>query len=268
MTDTTQTTQTAATSTAAPAADATAAPASTDATSADAANKDTAQDPQDTLASQYGAGEDGKKELSKKDSAQEKPKDDDGDAKPADHDSDDQDAEDTDTDAKDDGEEEEGNQEAQKTEYEAFTLPEGLELDSESLKDVLPLFQEMGATQEQAQQMVDVASSMLSKATKAMTDQHNAVTEGWRKETTELFGKEGDAQFKEKVGRAEEVVKQFFGEDQRDVLTHYGLGNHPAFFSMCLAIAEGTGEDRPNSLNAGNGAAGQKTLGQIWYPET
>ena len=264
----TDTTQTASTSAAAPAAaESNAAPASTDATSADAANKDTAQDPQDTLASQYGAGEDGKKELSKKDSAQEKPKDDDGDAKPADHDSDDQDAEDTDTDAKDDGEEE-GKQEAQKTEYEAFTLPEGLELDSESLKDVLPLFQEMGATQEQAQQMVDVASSMLSKATKAMTDQHNAVTEGWRKETTELFGKEGDAQFKEKVGRAEEVVKQFFGEDQRDVLTHYGLGNHPAFFSMCLAIAEGTGEDRPNSLNAGNGAAGQKTLGQIWYPET
>ena len=264
----TDTTQTASTSAAAPAAaESNAAPASTDATSADAANKDTAQDPQDTLASQYGAGEDGKKELSKKDSAQEKPKDDDGDAKPADHDSDNQDAEDTDTDAKDDGEEE-GNQEAQKTEYEAFTLPEGLELDSESLKDVLPLFQEMGATQEQAQQMVDVASSMLSKATKAMTDQHNAVTEGWRKETTELFGKEGDAQFKEKVGRAEEVVKQFFGEDQRDVLTHYGLGNHPAFFSMCLAIAEGTGEDRPNSLNAGNGAAGQKTLGQIWYPET
>ena len=94
-----------------------------------------------------------------------------------------------------------------------------------------------------------------------------AVVEGWRKETLDIFGKDGETQFMQNVGRAEEVVKHFFNEDQRKVLTHYGLGNHPAFFAMCMAIAEGTGEDRLTSLG-GAGAKGEKTLAQTWYPET
>lgn len=174
----------------------------------------------------------------------------------------------TDTEKKDaDGEDKgEGNQDAQPA-YADFNMPEGMELDAEAMNEATPLLQELNATQEQAQKLVDVAASMLSKAAKKMTDQHNAVVEGWRKETLDVFGKDGDAQFQEKVGRAEEVVKHFFNEDQRSVLTHYGLGNHPAFFAMCMAIAEGTGEDRP-FVNAASGEKGEKTLAQIWYPQT
>ena len=174
----------------------------------------------------------------------------------------------TDTEKKDaDGEDKgEGNQDAQPA-YTDFTVPEGMELDTEALSEATPILQELNATQEQAQKMVDVAASMLSKAAKRMQEQHEAVVEGWRKETLETFGKDGEAKFQENVGRAEEVVKHFFNEDQRKVLTHYGLGNHPAFFAMCMAIAQGTGEDRLTSLS-GVGTQGEKTLGQTWYPET
>jgi hypothetical protein len=181
--------------------------------------------------------------------------------------SDDKDPKDTDKKDAEGKDKEDGSQEAQPA-YEPFTVPEGMELDADALNEALPVLQELKADQATAQKLVDVASSMLSKAAKKMTDQHNAIVEGWRQETIGLFGKEGDAKFQESVGRAEEVVKHFFSEEQRNVLTHYGLGNHPAFFAMCMAIAEGTGEDRPTLPSAGNGAKGQKTLGQIWYPDS
>ncbi|MDX9690541.1 MAG: hypothetical protein RBT70_08815 [Alphaproteobacteria bacterium] len=179
--------------------------------------------------------------------------------------SNDQDPTDTDKDA--DGEDKkEGNQDAQKPAYEQFTMPEGMELDEVAMNEATPLLQELGANQEQAQKLVDVAASMLSKAAKNMADQHAAVVEGWRKESMELFGNEGEAKFLENVGRAEEVVKHFFDTDEkRQVLTHYGLGNHPGFFAMCMAIAERTGEDRP-FVGMASGQQGQKSLAQKWYP--
>lgn len=173
-----------------------------------------------------------------------------------------------DTDKKDaDGEAEgEGNQEAQPA-YADFTLPEGLALDNDAMNEATPVLRELGASQEQAQKLVDVASTMLSKAAKNMADQHQGVVNQWRKETLEAFGKDGDAKFDERTGRAEEVVKFFFNEEQRSVLTHYGLGNHPSFFAMCLAIAEGTGEDRPFGGQK-TGTKGEETLAQTWYPST
>lgn len=214
-----------------------------------------------------GADGAGKKDSGESDPAQGTPTPDAEKAKDeANQSSDDQDPKDTENKDAEGEETKEGNQDAQPA-YTDFTMPEGMELDSEAMNEATPLLQELNATQEQAQKLVDVAASMLSKAAKKMTDQHNAVVEGWRKETLDTFGKDGDAQFQEKVGRAEEVVKHFFNEEQRNVLTHYGLGNHPAFFAMCMAIAEGTGEDRP-FVNAASGEKGEKTLAKTWYPET
>lgn len=162
---------------------------------------------------------------------------------------------------------EEGNQEAQPQQYQPFTMPEGMEMDNDALNEALPVLQGLKASQEDAQKLVNVASAMMSKVMKNVSEQHNKVVEGWRKETEGLFAKDGDAKFNERVGRAEEVVKQFFNEEQRNVLTAYGLGNHPAFFAMCLAIAEGTSEDRPNLPASTGGLQSTSTLANTWYPE-
>lgn len=257
------TTESTATPAASEAAPATAAPAA----SAPDATATPADAPKDSPApaADKGADDAGKEDSGESDPAQGTPAPDADNADDeASQSSDDQDAEDTAKDAEDEGEKE-GNQDAQPA-YSDFTMPEGMELDADAMNEATPILQELNATQEQAQKMVDVAASMLSKAAKKMTDQHNAVVEGWRKETLEVFGKDGDAKFQENVGRAEEVVKHFFNDDQRSVLTHYGLGNHPAFFAMCMAIAEGTGEDRP-FVAAGSGEKGEKTLAKTWYPE-
>lgn len=257
--------------------EATATPAASDAAAAPAAQPAATPAPEATPApadapkdspapAADGADDAGKKDSGESDPAQGTPTPDADKADDASQSSDDQDTEDTENKDAEGEETKEGNQDAQPA-YTDFNMPEGMELDAEAMNEATPLLQELNATQEQAQKLVDVAASMLSKAAKKMTDQHNAVVEGWRKETLDVFGKDGDAQFQEKVGRAEEVVKHFFNEDQRSVLTHYGLGNHPAFFAMCMAIAEGTGEDRP-FVNAASGEKGEKTLAQIWYPQT
>jgi hypothetical protein len=173
----------------------------------------------------------------------------------------------TDTNKDADGQEGEDGDQAQ-TAYQDFNMPEGLELDQDALNEALPVLQEHKLPQEAAQKLIDVASSMLSKAAKKMADDHNKVVKAWEAETIETFGKDGDAKFQESVGRANEVVRHFFNEEQRNVLTHYGFGNHPAFFAMCMAIAEGTGEDRHNMPSAGNGLKGEKTLGELWYPNS
>jgi hypothetical protein len=199
------------------------------------------------------------------DPAAQQPKADTDEAKPADQTSDDP-AKDTDEKDADGKEKEDGTKEAQ-IEYQPFEMPQGMELDAEALNEATPIFKELNATQEQAQKMVNVAASLISKAAKQMADQHNAVLEGWKKESTELFGKDGEAKMNEKFGRAEKVVKHFFKGDDLNLVTHYGLGNNKAFISMCLAIAQGTGEDRP-SFGAARAGAGPKTLAQSWYPDT
>lgn len=163
---------------------------------------------------------------------------------------------------------EEGNQEAEIPKYEAFNLPEGIALDEDALNEALPVLGKLKATQEDAQAMVDIASNMISKVMKNVSEQHNKVVDGWRSESESLFGKDGDAKFQERLGRAEEVVKQFFNEEQREVLTAYGLGNHPAFFAMALAIAEGTQEDRQTLPSSSNALQSPQTLGETWYPAT
>lgn len=163
---------------------------------------------------------------------------------------------------------EEGNQEAQPQQYESFALPEGIEMDNDALNEALPVLQGLKASQEDAQKLVNIGANMISKVMKNVSEQHNKVVEGWRKESESLFGKDGDAKFQERVGRAEEVVKQFFKtEEQRNILTAYGLGNHPAFFAMCLAIAEGTSEDRPTLPASTGGFQSTQTLAQTWYPD-
>ena len=256
-----------ATPAAAPASDATpaAAPAAAPAPAATPAPADAPKD-SPAPAADKGADEAGKNDSGKDEPAQGSDQPDADNADKANQPSDDKDPKDTDEKDAEGKDKEEGNQDAQPA-YSDFTMPEGMELDTEAMNEATPILQELNATQEQAQKMVDVAASMLSKAAKKMADQHNAVVEGWRKETLDIFGKEGETQFMQNVGRAEEVVKHFFNEDQRKVLTHYGLGNHPAFFAMCMAIAQGTGEDRLTSVG-GAGAKGEKTLAQTWYPET
>lgn len=175
-----------------------------------------------------------------------------------------EDADKTDTEGKD---AEDGDKDAQPA-YEPFTMPEGMELDQAALDEVLPILQEHKVPQEAAQKLMDTAAAMLSKATKTMIDQHNDVVNGWRKETTELFGKDGEAKFEERKGKANEAIKAFFTPEQVETVNHYGLGNHPAFFKMCLAIAEGMGEDRPNLPSAGNGMKAEETLAAGWYGNT
>lgn len=253
-------TATPAASDAAPAAAPAAAATDTPAAAAADANKDT------PAPAAQGADDAGNKDSGKDAPAQGADQPDADKGEKPNQSSDDQETKDTDKKDAEGEDKGEGEQNAQPA-YSDFSMPEGLELDSDAMNEATPILQELNATQEQAQKLVDVASSMLSKAAKTMADQHNAVVEGWRKETLEAFGKDGDAKFQEKVGRAEEVVKHFFGEEQRNVLTHYGLGNHPAFFAMCLAIAEGTGEDRP-FVAGGGGEKGEKTLAKTWYPQT
>ena len=260
MTDSPATTQTAT-----PAATDTAAPAASPAASAPAADAPKQDSGTPAPATDAPAGDPPKKDSAEDAPAQGTDQADTDKADQPSQSSDEQDPKDTDKTDAEGKDKEDGSQEAQPA-YQEFTVPEGLQIDNDALNEALPVLQEYKVPQEAAQKLVDVASSMLSKAAKNMADQHNKVVEGWRQETIGLFGKEGDAKFQESVGRAEEVVKHFFNEDQRNVLTHYGLGNHPAFFAMCMAIAEGTGEDRPTLPSAGNGMKGQKTLGQIWYP--
>jgi len=201
------------------------------------------------------------------DPAQDHTKPDADKAKPAEQPSDDQKTDDSKKDDEGKDKKEEG-KEAQPIEYQPFTMPEGMELDNDALKEALPVLQGLKADQAQAQKLVDVAATMISKVMKQASEQHNQTVEGWRKESESIFGKEGESKFKERIGRAEEVVKQFFNEDQRGILSSYGLGNHPAFFAMCLAIAEGTTEDRGILPASTGGFHSKQTLANTWYPDS
>lgn len=163
---------------------------------------------------------------------------------------------------------EEGNDEdAKAIEYKDFNLPEGMEVNTEALDEIKPILAKYGVPQEDAQSVVDIGAKLLSKTMKDAQDHHNGVVEGWRKDTLEKYGKDGDAAFEEKTATAQIAIEKLFSEQERGFITSWGVGNMPGFFAAMSQIGQAIKED--SSFNAGGSKpAGEETLADVWYPDT
>lgn len=127
--------------------------------------------------------------------------------------------------------------------YEDFTLPEGMEVDSELLDEARPLFKELNLTQEQAQKLVDLQSKYVREAAEKQLDAWKETVTTWADESKK--DKEfGGAKFEESLGYARTAIKQFATDDFKEMLNVSGTGNHKEMIRFLTRVGKAISDDK------------------------
>lgn len=146
--------------------------------------------------------------------------------------------------------------------YQAFNMPEGMEVDQEILNEYLPYAKELGLTQEQAQRGVDFAARAVQKTIDGFYAQHDETVQKYAadlKNDKELGGKNYD----EAVGYAQKAMKAFATPELNAVLNSTGLGNHPEMVRAFYRVGKAISED--NTLHTGTQSSREKTDEELFF---
>ncbi len=162
--------------------------------------------------------------------------------------------------------------------YEAFKLPEGVELKPESLAAAQGLFKDLGLPQEGAQKLVDFHIKALQESAQAPLQAYQDMKDGWRKEAEALSDIGGQLGPGGKVNVAFSKMLDSLGDsklanDFRSAMDLTGAGNHPAFIQVMWKLSQsfaegghvtGTGPSKHGQTQPG---ARPPTLAQAIYPK-
>lgn len=154
-------------------------------------------------------------------------------------------------------------------EYAAFKAPDNYTLDPKALESALPIFKELGLTQEAAQKLVDVQIARELAIAKGPQDAYEATRKDWQAKTNadpELSkavsgGKTGLEAVKLDIGRAinalgdEGLIKEF-----KTAMDITGAGDHPAFVKAFWKLSQLVGEGK-HVAGAGPSPKGQEAPG-------
>lgn len=150
--------------------------------------------------------------------------------------------------------------------YTDFTLPEGMEMDTEVLGEFTGLAKELNISQESAQKLIDLQSKIATQ----QAEQYQAAVikqgEQWAaavKNDPELGGENYD----KSVASAVKVIQAFGDDGLRDLLNSSGLGNHPALFKFCHRVSQAISEDK-FVLPGGQTNTGRKSNEEVFYGGT
>lgn len=148
-------------------------------------------------------------------------------------------------------------------EYADFKMPEGMDVDADALDAAIPLFKEMNASQEAAQKVVDVASTLVEKVmAKQQTEWTDRVAK-WTKES-ENDEEYGGADYDKNIMKARSAMRKIGGPKLAETLEELGAGNNPEIIRVFVRLGNAIGED---NLNFGSvNPAGSKSLAERLFP--
>ena len=173
-----------------------------------------------------------------------------------------------DADANKDGKGEDSKGEGSKApeEYTAFELPEGTSLDEETLGKFTSIVKGKNFTQEEAQELISLASGGQEKAAQAQQDYWKGVREGWVKELNE--DKEfGGEKVKETTEQAKRTLKAFGSDNLKTFLEESGFGDNADMVRMLAKIDKALGEDKVVNGNPPSGGS-NKSAAETIYPNS
>lgn len=147
--------------------------------------------------------------------------------------------------------------------YADFVLPEGMALDEAALTEATPMFKELGLTQQQAQQVIDLYAKQVQAGSQKLIDDFNQMTKDWREQAVndKEFG--GDKWDKSKAA-AQLAINKFGTPEFKQMLEDHGMGNHPEVIRFMVKVGQTLKEDVPGAA-AGNVSAEVDRVGQM-YP--
>ncbi|HBC2536863.1 TPA: peptidase [Enterobacter cloacae] len=159
-------------------------------------------------------------------------------------------------------EEKDQKQEGAPEKYE-FKAGEGVELDTEALKDFEPVARELNLTNEQAQKLVDAYPKILAGVQQRQAEAWQAQTEQWAadvKADKEIGGDKLTAN----LSAAQRALEQFGDPELKEYLDSTGLGNHPALVKAFIKVGKAMSEDK---VVTGGHESGGSDLISAFYPK-
>lgn len=141
-----------------------------------------------------------------------------------------------------------------------FTAGEGVELDTEALKDFEPVARDLNLTNEQAQKLVDAYPKILAGVQQRQAAAWQAQTEQWAadvKADKEIGGDKLTAN----LSAAQRALDLFGGPVLKEYLNTTGLGNHPELVKAFVKIGKAMSED--GMVDGSN--QGQRSAAEVLY---
>jgi DNA-binding transcriptional MerR regulator len=160
-------------------------------------------------------------------------------------------------------------------EYTTFSVPEGMQVDTDSLAKFIPVAQELGLSQEGAQRLVTMYAEQLqaqaAQMQEAQTKQQAEIQEtqkAWLKEISEDADLPKDkGVLKYTISRGIQKFCKTNGEFKQftEVMEASGLGNHPAFVRLLYRVGRASSEE-PLVANSQQASQAPKSLWQRLIP--
>lgn len=126
--------------------------------------------------------------------------------------------------------------------YEAFTVPEGIEIDEEVMPDVQDLFKDLNLPQAKAQEVFEKLLGIQERINGTPEQQIQHAEQQIIALNTSLAEQckalpdIGGEKFTESLTTASRVMQQFGTPELRSLIALTGVGSHPEFFKMMVAI--------------------------------
>ncbi|WP_051560470.1 hypothetical protein [Marinobacterium jannaschii] len=124
--------------------------------------------------------------------------------------------------------------------YEAFEMPEGMELNQQQIKAFEPVAKELNLTQEQAQKLVSLQAEMAQGQQKAAADAWSAQQEEW---VSSIKSDDEMKDFTATSASAAKAINQFGTDEMRQMLNETGMGNHPELVRFAARVGKAISED-------------------------
>jgi hypothetical protein len=137
--------------------------------------------------------------------------------------------------------------------YEDFELPDGMDMDKSLLEQALPKLKALNATQEQAQEFVDMQASLVRQQDLNNIKQLEAqrVAYGEELKTHETLG--GD-NYKPNLAHMHRALTQHGSPELREALVASGIDQHPAIFGLLVSVGKNLAEDTLEGAPRAKGA--------------
>jgi hypothetical protein len=158
----------------------------------------------------------------------------------------------------------------EKYDFTALELPKGIELNSDLVEAISPVFKKHGLTQEAANELVKAHADALAKVEATSEATREANFKEWMKTTVTNYQatlkKEWGADTDAKLAVAQAGMAKVMSPAAKALLDETGLGSHPEFVKAFYQVGLMSREDTPPAVVTP--PASGKTAAQVLYGNT
>lgn len=150
--------------------------------------------------------------------------------------------------------------------YEAFVLPEGMDVNEEYLAAYQDLAREHNLSQEAAQKFVDMGAQLVQQGQQQTVE---TLQDSWRDTLAQWVDeiktdKEiGGDNLQKSLSVARAAIEAFGDDNLREVLEQTGMTNNPGLVRFAYRVGKALQED---TLHTGRHPAPEKSAGEVLFP--